>query len=117
MAWCEDNAVDYVIGVARNDRLVRKIKPELLAARVESRGRGRPLRILVEFEHSTWASCSRPRRVIAKAEHLPGKPNPRFVVTSLPDTISARTVYESQNQPLLHPTRPPTQLRHRCSPT
>ena len=94
MAWCEDNGVDYVIGVARNDRLVRKIEPELLAARVESRGRGRPVRILVEFEHSTRTSWSRSRRVIAKAEHLPGKPYPRFVVTSLPETVSPRIVYE-----------------------
>lgn len=38
---------------------------------------------------------NRERRVVAKAEHLPGKANPRFVVTSLPaDTFSARTVYE-----------------------
>ncbi len=35
------------------------------------------------------------RRVVAKAEHLPGKSNPRFVVTSLPErTASSRTVYE-----------------------
>ena len=32
--------------------------------------------------------------MIAKAEHLPGKANPRFVVTSLPGIFSARTVYE-----------------------
>ena len=94
MAWCEDNGVDYVIGVARNARLARKIAPELLAARVESRGRGRPVRIHVEFTHSTRRSWSRSRRVIAKAEHLPGKPNPRFVVTSLPEAVSPRTVYE-----------------------
>ena len=94
MAWCEDNDADYVVGVARNDRLVRRIEPELLAAKVESRGRGRPVRIFAEFDHSTRRSWSRPRRVIAKAEHPPGKSNPRFVVTSLPETISARSVYE-----------------------
>ena len=33
-AWCENNAVDHVIGVARSDRLVGRIKPELLAAPV-----------------------------------------------------------------------------------
>ena len=99
MAWCEDNDADHVIGVARNDRLVRKIEPELLAARVESRGRGRPVRILAEFDHSTRRSWSRPRRVIAKAEHPPGKSNPRFVVTSLPETISARTVHERVHCP------------------
>ena len=94
LAWCEDNGVDYVIGVARNARLARRIAPELLAARVESRSRGRPARIYEEFVHSTRRSWSRSRRVIAKAEHLPGKPNPRFVVTSLPETVSPRTVYE-----------------------
>ena len=94
MAWCEDNGVDYVIGVARNDRLVRRIAPELLAARVESRGRGRAARLYAEFAHSTRRSWSRQRRVVAKAEHLPGKPNPRFVVTSLPEAIPARVVYE-----------------------
>ena len=88
LAWCEDNGVDYVIGVARNARLARRIAPELLAARVESRGRRRPVRIYEEFAHSTRRSWSRSRRVIAKAEHLPGKPNPRFVVTSLPETVS-----------------------------
>ena len=82
LAWCEDNGVDYVIGVARNARLARRIAPELLAARVESQGRRRPVRIYEEFAHSTRRSWSRSRRVIAKAEHLPGKPNPRFVVTS-----------------------------------
>ncbi len=94
MAWCENHGVDYVIGVARNARLARRIAPELLAARVESRGRGRPVRIYEEFAHSTRRSWSRSRRVIAKAEHLPGKANPRFVVTSLPETLSPRTVYE-----------------------
>ncbi len=35
------------------------------------------------------------RRVIAKAEATQGEPNPRFVVTSLPDDeIDARTLYE-----------------------
>ena len=86
--------VDYVIGVARNARLARRIAPELLAARVESQGRRRPVRTYEEFAHSTRRSWSRSRRVIAKAEHLPGKANPRFVVTSLPETVSPRTVYE-----------------------
>ena len=45
--------------------------------------------------YATLTSWSCQRRVIAKAEHLTDKSNPRFVVTSLPaDTFSARTVYE-----------------------
>ena len=95
MAWCEDNDVDYVIGVARNARLVGRIDGELARAKAEAQGRGRPARRFAEFLHATRTSWSRRRRVVAKAEHLPGKSNPRFVVTSLPaGTFSARTVYE-----------------------
>ena len=58
---------------------------------------GRPAgtRSYTEFPYATRTSWSCERRVIAKAEHLADKANPRFVVTSLPaDTFSARTVYE-----------------------
>src|SRR6478736_3424614 len=33
MAWCEENRVDYVFGLARNSRLVAMIEQELAAAR------------------------------------------------------------------------------------
>ena len=55
---------------------------------------GRPARRFAEFPYATLTSWSCQRRVVAKAEHLPGKANPRFVVTSLPDIFAARTVYE-----------------------
>ncbi len=44
MAWCEDNRVDYVIGVAKNSRLVGKIGVELAKARAEAVRHGRPAR-------------------------------------------------------------------------
>lgn len=94
MALCEALGVDYVIGVARNGRLVRRVAPELLAAKVESEDRGHPVRLYAEFDHATRDSWSRRRRVVAKCEHIPGKSNPRFVVTSLPATIRPRVVYE-----------------------
>ena len=95
LAWCEDNRVDYVIGVAKNSRLVGKIGGELAKAKTEAERHGRPARRFAEFLYATRKSWSRERRLVAKAEHLPGKANPRFVVTSLPaDTFSARTVYE-----------------------
>ena len=84
----------HVIGLARNSRLVEKIGWELADAQAEAKRRGRPARRFAEFPYATLTSWSRKRRVVAKAEHLPGKSNPRFVVTSLPDTFSARTVYE-----------------------
>ena len=37
MSWCEENRVEYVFGLARNRRLVAKIKRELVEARAESR--------------------------------------------------------------------------------
>ena len=86
--------MNYVIGVARNGRLVGRIAPELARAEVLAAKRGRPARCFTEFLHATRTSWSRRRRVVAKAEHLLGKSNPRFVVTSLPRTLPARAVYE-----------------------
>jgi len=94
MTWCENNDVDYVFGLAQNVRLVDRIGWPLSDAEAEAERRGRAARRYVEFSYATRESWSRSRRVIAKAEHLPGKANPRFVVTSLPSTLSARTVYE-----------------------
>ena len=81
-------------GISRNSRLVERIGWELADAQAEADRRGRAARRFTEFSYATLTSWSRKRRVIAKAEHLPGKANPRFVVTSLPETFSARTVYE-----------------------
>ena len=95
MAWCTDNDVDYVIGLARNARLVERVEWLLDDAAAEAERKGRPARRYTEFPYATLTSWSCERRVVAKAEHLANKANPRFVVTSLPtDTFSARTVYE-----------------------
>jgi len=95
MAWCKDNDVDYVIGLARNSRLVERIEWLLDDAAAEAERKSRPARRYTEFFYATRTSWSCERRVVAKAEHLADKANPRFVVTSLPaDTFSARTVYE-----------------------
>jgi hypothetical protein len=95
MAWCEANGVDYVFGLARNERLVGAIEPDLAAAEAESLARGGAARRFADFLWITRESWSRLRRVVAKAEHLPKGPNPRFVVTSLPaSAIDARALYE-----------------------
>ena len=72
--------MDYVIGLARNSRLVEKIGWELADAQAEAERRGRPARRFSELLYATLTSWSCQRRVIAQAEHLPGKSNPRFVV-------------------------------------
>jgi AraC-like DNA-binding protein len=95
MTWCEANRVDYLFGLARNERLVGAIADDLAAAEAESLSHGGPARRFADFAWSTLASWSRHRRVVAKAEHLPKGANPRFVVTSLTaSAIDARTLYE-----------------------
>jgi hypothetical protein len=95
MAWCEANGVDYVFGLARNERLVGAIAQDLAAAEAEGLAHGGPARRFADFFWTTRDSWRRQRRVVAKAEHLPKGANPRFVVTSLPASASAaRTLYE-----------------------
>ncbi len=95
MTWCETHRVDYVFGLARNERLVGAIADELAAAEAESLAQGGPARRFADFSWTTRDRWSRARRVVAKAEHLTQGPNPRFVVTSLPaDALDARALYE-----------------------
>jgi hypothetical protein len=95
MAWCEAHGVDYLFGLARNDRLTAEIKPELAAAETESHRTGKPARRFKDFTWSTLKSWSRSRRVVAKAEWTQGEANPRFVVTSLGRAqAEARYLYE-----------------------
>jgi hypothetical protein len=95
MAWCEANRVDYLFGLARNERLQEAIKPELLAASVESLRTGKPALCFKDFTWSTLDSWSRQRRVVGKAEVTGGAANPRFVVTSLkPAEVGGRHLYE-----------------------
>lgn len=95
MVWCEDNAVDYVFGLARNARLVAEIEAELAQVAHLSTESGAPARLFKDFRYATRKSWSRRRRVVAKAEHLPKGANPRFVVTSLkPSEYGAKALYE-----------------------
>jgi hypothetical protein len=95
MVWCEQHGVDYLFGLARNDRLVAEIAAELDVARNESRRIGKPARRFKDFAWSTLNSWSRERRVVAKAEWTGGEANPRFVVTSLSrQQVEARRLYE-----------------------
>jgi hypothetical protein len=68
----------------------------LAAAELQSLAQGGPARRFADFAWRTLDSWSRTRRVVAKAEHLPKGPNPRFVVTSLQTSaIDARVLYEN----------------------
>jgi len=83
MDWCECHRVDFLFGLARNERLTAEIEAELEEARAENAATGKPARRFHDFLWSTRGSWTRQRRVVAKAEWISGKANPRFVVTSL----------------------------------
>jgi hypothetical protein len=95
MAWCEAQGVDFVLGLARNDRLVAEIGWHLERARAESQRTGQPARRFKDFQYTTRQSWSRRRRVIGKAEWTQGEANPRFIVTSLSrGEVEGRHLYE-----------------------
>jgi hypothetical protein len=95
MCWCEQNDVDYVLGLAKNERLTGEIAAELQAAKEQFDKTREPARIFKDFIYQTRESWSRSRRVIAKAEHLDKGANPRFIVTSLPpEQHAAQSLYE-----------------------
>ncbi len=75
LRWCERHGVNYVVGLARNERVVQVCRHYLdRAARSYAR------------------SQVKPRRVIVKAEHTGKGSNPRFVVTNL--TAAAQGIYD-----------------------
>ena len=95
LSWCEAHGVDYVIGLAKNERLTKQLAPDLAQAQAQCEATGAAARVFADFRYRTHDSWSRERRVVGKAEYLPTRSNPRFVVTSLPaDAVTARALYE-----------------------
>jgi hypothetical protein len=95
MSWCEGNGVDYVLGLAKNSRLVKMLTREMRKAERRFIKTRETQRIFRDMSYKTRRSWSRRRRVVAKAEHMAGGANPRFVVTSLRSTErDARNLYE-----------------------
>jgi hypothetical protein len=95
MSWCENNNVDYVFGLAKNERLIKEIAADLAKAKELYEQTGKAARVFKDFTYQTLDSWSCLRRVVGKAEHLDKGANPRFVVTSLSkDAFEARLLYE-----------------------
>jgi len=99
MSWCENSAVDFVFGLARNQRLRKIIGAQMHEATQQWNQTGKPARVFAEFDYQTRKTnkggWDRKRRVVAKAEHIDGKENPRFVVTSLSgEAWAAQALYE-----------------------
>jgi len=95
MLWCEGNNVDYVLGLAKNERLKREIAEQIEQAKKLYQETWQAARVFKDFAYQTLQSWSRSRRVVGKAEYLAKGENPRFVVTSVSaDEVDARTLYE-----------------------
>jgi hypothetical protein len=95
MAWCEREGMDYVFGLAQNDRLRKQIEPQMAQAEQLYKETKASARVFTEFFYATKDTWSRERRVIAKAERLDKGVNPRFVVTSLSEQqVAAQELYE-----------------------
>ena len=82
LRWCDRHGVDYVVGLAKNARLLTLSRDAGDQARRDFEHRGEKQRHFLWLDYAA-KSWDRPRRVIAKAEHSLHGPNPRFVVTSL----------------------------------
>lgn len=99
MSWCETKKVDFVFGLARNQRLRKIIGAEMQQAQRQWQETGQPARVFVDFNYQPRkrkkGGWDGERRVVAKAEHIAGKENPRYVVTSLLNAVwSGRALYE-----------------------
>jgi hypothetical protein len=82
LRWCERHGVDYIVGLAKNARLLALAEElnERAGTQFESAQQKQRLFGWLDYAAHTW---DRQRRVIAKAEHSGQGRNPRFVVTSL----------------------------------
>ncbi len=100
MSWCENNGVKFVFGLARNQRLRKIIGAQMQLATQQWNQTGKPARVFSEFQYKTKKKANKggwdgERRVVAKAEHIDGKENPRFIVTSLgSEEWAAQALYE-----------------------
>jgi len=91
LRWCERHGVDYIVGLAKNTRLLA-LAGELLQQAAAGHGQsGQKQRLFgwLDYAADTW---DRQRRVIVKAEHSEKGSNPRFVVSSLAG--DAQAIYD-----------------------
>jgi hypothetical protein len=95
MGYCEDNQLDYVLGLAKNSRLKKALQTEMAEAQQLHQATQKPARVFKDFVYRTRHSWSCERRVVGKAEYLAKGENPRFIVTSIQsEQIDARALYE-----------------------
>jgi hypothetical protein len=92
LRWCDKHDVHYIVGLAKNDRLLALAQPLLEQAATQHAQTKQKQRVFgtIQYAAHTW---DRARRVIVKAEHTDQGRNPRFVVTNL--TGDAQVLYDA----------------------
>lgn len=82
LRWCDRHGVGYIVGLAKNKRLLKQIESiseQAAQCFNETQSKVRWFKDLV-YAAKSW---DKPRRVVAKIEHMDKGANPRFVVTNL----------------------------------
>ncbi len=82
LSWCDRHDVKYLVGLARNERLLALAAPLLRRAERQFRKTQQKQRLFTAFDYAagTWRQV---RWVIAKAEHTDKGSNPRFILTNI----------------------------------
>ena len=71
MSWCEKQQVDYVFGLAKNNRLLERIRKPLRKAQRRHAESGHPARLFSEFRYRTLHSWTRiSHQKVAKSRPL-----------------------------------------------
>jgi hypothetical protein len=93
LTWCDQNDVKYVVGMARNSRLLEANAELMRQAEEEFNRTGKKQRLFTAFDYAalTWKM---PRWVIAKAEHTERGANPRFILTNV--VGAAQKIYDQR---------------------
>ena len=95
MSWCETHGVNYLLGIAKNSRLLARIRRTMKKAKRDWALTGKAARRFVRFTYRTRKTWSRSRCVVGKAEYLDKGENPRFIVSNLPaDEFEPQYLYE-----------------------
>jgi len=79
---CDEHGVAFILGQAANKKLKRIGQPLMDQAMALAKKTGETVRLFSSFDYQA-GSWTHPRRIIYKAEVTDGKPNPRFVVTTI----------------------------------
>jgi hypothetical protein len=92
LSWCEREDVEYIIGIAKNKRILSLSASQRQKAEQNHEETGEKQRLFstIYYAAGTW---KRKRKIIVKAEHNNKGANPRFVITNIEE--DEQTLYEN----------------------